>query len=246
MRVVLTLFKGGEKMISVVIAVYKGSKYIEEQILSILPQLKNEDEVIVSDDRPGGVTERIVKRIAAEDSRVIWVEGKNRGALANFVNALRHCKGDKILFSHHKDVWLPDKVKRVDEAFSQGADLVFHNAYITDEFLNITEYSFFEKFSAKRGVIGNIHKNSYYVPCMAIRRKMLKKIMPIPRSVPSVGQWIGIVCEIYGKVKLIDIPLSYCRVSEKEKNSFEEEFASDMRGRNLLLTKLYKRIFFSN
>ena len=87
-------------MISVIIAVGKGDKHIGQQILSILPQLSFSDEVIVSDDRPGVITERIVKKIAAEDSRVIWVEGKGKGNTANYVNAIRHSKGDKIFFCY--------------------------------------------------------------------------------------------------------------------------------------------------
>ncbi len=230
-------------MISVVIAVSRGSKHIAEQILSILPQLKNEDEIIVSDDRPGGITERIVKRIAADDSRVIWVEGKNKGSVANTVNALRHCKGDRIFFASHRDVWLPDKVKRINEAFDEGADLVLHNAYITDELLNITDYSLFEKISASRGVLRNIRKNSYYLSCLAIRRKMLKRILPVPKAVPDVGQWIGLISEFYGKVKLVDIPLIYCRVSTAEKQRFEQSFIIDGSGMGMLVNKLYKRIF---
>ncbi len=233
-------------MTSVVIAVYKGSKYIEELLMSILPQLKNEDEIIVSDDRPGGITQRIVKRIAAEDSRVIWVEGKNKGGVANIVNALRYSKGDTIIFANHKDVWLPDKVKRINEAFSAGADLVLHNAYITDEFLNITDYSFFERFGVSKNFFGNLKKNSYYIGAVAIRRKMLKKIMPVPRSVPSVGQWIGLISSVYGKVKLIDIPLIYCRVCRAELQSFENEFNLGSRNTRMIITKLYKRIFLGN
>lgn len=233
-------------MTSVVIAVYKGSKYIEELILSILPQLKNEDEIVVSDDRPGGITERIVKRIAAEDSRVIWVEGKNKGTVANVVNALRHCKGDIILFANHNDVWLPDKVKRISEAFDKGADLVLHNAYITDEFLNITDYSFFEKFAVKKSLLCNLCKNSYYIGAMAIRRKMLKKIMPVPKSVPSVGQWIGLISAFYGKVGLVDLPLIYCRVTPKNRQSFENEFSAGVKNTRILITKLYKRIVLGN
>ncbi len=233
-------------MTSVVVAVYKGSKHIEELLRSILPQLKNEDEIIVSDDRPGGITERIVKRVAASDSRVIWVEGKNRGAVANIVNALRHCKGDRIFFAGHKDVWLPDKIKRVNEAFEEGADLVFHNAYITDGLLNITDYSLFEKFAATKSILGNIRKNSYYIGAMAVRRKMLKRILPIPRSVPSVGQWIGLISKFYGKVKTVDMPLIYCRVSAGKKQSFEEKFKTDAKGARIVLSKLYKRILFGN
>lgn len=231
-------------MISVIMAVYKGDKNIAAQLQCVLSQLSFGDEVIVSDDRPGEITEKIVKHIAASDSRVIWVEGKNKGSTANLVNAIRHCKGDKIFFCDCKDIWLPDKVKRVTEAFSQGADLVVHNAYITDESLRITDYSFFEKYSVSKLPLVNIFRNSLILSCIAIDRKLLKRIMPIPRSVPSVSQWIGVIGCIYGKVKLIDIPLMYCRVSEKRRGSFEDSFR--VRGNASFISKLYKRIFFGN
>ena len=229
-------------MISVIIAVSKGDKNIYQQILSILPQLSFSDEVIVSDDRPGGMTERIVKKIAAEDSRVIWVEGKNKGNTANLVNAIRHSKGDKIFFCDGKDVWLPDKVKRVTEAFEQGADIVVHNAYITDDDLNIKAYSFFDKYKADKNPLVNIFRNSYLLGCIAIERKLLKKIMPIPRSVPVVAQWIGIVGSLSGKISFVDIPVMYCRVGKQE--SFEQSFRNG--SKTALIKKLYKRKFFGN
>ena len=229
-------------MISVIIAVSKGDKHIAQQILSILPQLSFSDEIIVSDDRPGGITERMVKKIAAEDSRVIWVEGKNKGTTANFVNAIRHSKGDKIFFCEGSDVWLPDKVKRVMDAFGEGADLVVHNAYITDENLNITDYSFFEKYSVSKNSVANIMRNSFYLGSMAVDRKILTKVMPIPRSVPVVAQWIGIIGAVLGKISLVDIPVMYCRVAKKE--AFETSLRSGNRA--VLIKKLYKRIFSGN
>ena len=231
-------------MVSVVMAVHKGDKNIRQQLLSVISQLNFGDEVIVSDDRPGEITERIVKQIAARDSRVIWVEGKNKGSTANLVNAIRHCKGDKIFFCDCKDVWLPDKVKRITEAFSEGADLVVHNAYVTDEYLTITDYSLFEKYSVNKNPIANIYRNSFLLSCMAIDRKMLKKIMPIPKSIPVTAQWIGLVALVYGKVKLIDIPLMYCRVDKKSKAMFEENFKRI--SNTTIISKLYKRIFLGN
>ena len=59
-------------MISVCLAAYKGENYIEEQIMSILPQLSYDDEIIVSDDKPGGLTEKIVRRLMSEDQRIIY------------------------------------------------------------------------------------------------------------------------------------------------------------------------------
>lgn len=229
-------------MISVALAAYKGEKYIEAQIKSILPQLSYDDEIIVSDDRPGGMTEKIVKRLSLEDSRVVWVEGRSKGVVANFVNAIRYCKGDIIFLCDQDDIWLPDKVKRVKEAFDEGYDLVLHNAYVTDGELNITDYSFFEKRGSKPGVIRNIMKNSYMGCCMAFDRKLLKYIMPIPKNIPMHDQWIGIMGEIYGKVKFLDLPLIYYRVHGGNVTGGETSFSQKMTWRRYLISKLYKRV----
>lgn len=232
-------------MISVALAAYKGEKYIEEQLLSILPQLSASDEIIVSDDRPGGATERIVKRIMADDPRVVYVEGKGRGVVQNFVNAIRYCRGDKIFLCDQDDVWLPNKVSAVMEAFDEGATLVLHNAYVTDKDLNITDYSFFEKRGSKKGFWRNIIKNSYMGCCMAFDRKLLKKIMPIPRYIPMHDQWIGLMGEKYGKVKFIDTPLIYYRVHGGNVTGGETTLEQKLRWRQYLLKRLFGRIVFN-
>lgn len=231
-------------MISVCLAAYKGEKYIEEQLLSILPQLSFGDEIIVSDDKPGGPCEKIVKRIAENDPRVLYVEGKSRGVVSNFTNAIRHSKGDKIFLCDQDDVWLPEKVKRVCEAFDEGADLVLHNAYVTDERLNITSYSFFKDRNSKKGVLRNLLKNSYMGCCMAFDRKLLKKIMPIPRYTPMHDQWIGLMAEIYGKVTFIDTPLIYYRVHSDNVTAgkAQSSFSQKLRWRRYLTKKLFSRV----
>lgn len=230
-------------MISVALAAYKGEKYIEQQIRSILCQLSHEDEIIVSDDKPGGPTEKIVKRLAGEDSRVVWVEGRSKGVVANFVNAIRHCHGDKIFLCDQDDVWLPNKVKMVMEQFENGADLVLHNAYVTDADLNITDHSFFATRGSRKGIFRNILKNSYMGCCMAFDRKMLKFIMPIPANIPMHDQWIGIICDIYGTVKLIDMPLIYYRVHGGNVTGRETTTEQKLRWRRYLIRKLYRRVF---
>ncbi len=55
------LFRGRNRMkISVCIATYNGEKYIKEQIDSILCQLTENDEVIVSDDSSTDNTVKII------------------------------------------------------------------------------------------------------------------------------------------------------------------------------------------
>jgi len=232
-------------MISVALAAYKGEKYIEEQLRSILCQLGHDDEIIVSDDKPGGQTERIVKRIMAEDDRVIYVEGKAKGVVANFTNAIRHCKGDKIFLCDQDDVWLSDKVKRVMEAFDSGATLVLHNAYVTDKNLSITDYSFFALRGSKKGLLHNIIKNSYMGCCMAFDRSLMKRIMPIPRFIPMHDQWIGLIGEVYGKVAFIDSPLIYYRVHGENVTGGETTTKQKLKWRSYLIRRLSMRIFLN-
>ena len=232
-------------MISVALAAYKGEKYIYEQIKSILPQLAEHDEIVVSDDRPGGITEKIVRKMMEKDNRIVYLEGPGKGVVANFINAIRHCKGDKIFLCDQDDVWLPDKVKLCMKAFHEGADLVLHNAYVTDKNLKITNTSFFELRGSRKGVMHNIVKNSYMGCCMAFDRKMLKRIMPIPRNVPMHDQWIGLVCEVYGKVTLLDQPLIYHRMhGENVTGTSQTSFSQKMQWRRSIVSRLYKRILF--
>ena len=231
--------KGSTVMISVIIAASKGEYYIEESIRSVLSQLSFDDEIIVSDEMSGGATGRVVKRLADEDSRVIYVEGKI-GRVENTVNAIRHSSGDKIFICSQSDVWLPDKIKRVNEAFDEGASLVVHNAYITDEALNIKEYSYFSKYNCRKGLISNLAENTFFGPLMAFDRKMLKFIMPIPKHIPEYDLWIGVICRIFGTVRLIDLPLSYHRELQPREKTDKKTAKNN---RRYMLGKLYKRLF---
>ncbi len=232
-------------MISVALAAYKGEKYIYEQLRSILPQLGQGDEIIVSDDRPGGITEKIVRKMMENDKRIKYVEGKGKGVVANFVNAIRHCRGDKIFLCDQDDVWLPDKVRLVMREFDNGADLVLHNAYVTDRRLKITDYSFFELRGSRKGFVHNVIKNSYMGCCMAFDRKMLKKIMPVPKSVPMHDQWIGLICEIYGKVVFLDQPLIYHRMHGKNvTGTSKNSLAQQAEWRRYIVTRIIRRVIF--
>ena len=57
-----------DKKISVCMATYNGERFIREQINSILPQLRDTDELIISDDGSTDKTLEIVREIA--DKRI--------------------------------------------------------------------------------------------------------------------------------------------------------------------------------
>lgn len=198
--------------VSIALAVYNGEKYIKAQLDSVLKQLRKDDEVIISDDNPGSEMSLLVKKIAENDSRIKYIEGPGKGVIKNFENAIKNTTGDVVFLCDQDDIWLDDKVKIVMKEIDNGADVVLHNAIITDADLSSEGLSFFDKNKSKIGLVKNIIKNSYMGCCMAFKSELKKDILPFPENIPMHDQWIGTVAEkLKYKVTLVDKPLIYYR-----------------------------------
>ena len=193
--------------ISVAMAAYNGELYIKEQLDSILAQLGEEDEVIVSDDNPGSEMSKLVWGTAKTDSRIRYIEGPQKGVVKNFENALKACSGDIIFLSDQDDVWLPDKVDSVLAEFKKGADLVLHDAAVTDGNLNITEPSFFAIRKSNVDYKSNLIKNTFVGCCMAFTKEVMNESLPFPEGLPMHDWWIALLAiKKRRKVVLLDKP----------------------------------------
>lgn len=201
--------------LSVALAAYNGESFILEQLASILSQLGENDEVVVSVDPCKDNTLNVVNTLAELDERVKVIEGEGQGLIKNFENAITHCTGDIIFLSDQDDKWADDKVQTVLKSFfEKEADLVLHNCSLVDTFLNPIEggESFFALNGSKRGYWKNIIKNSYMGCCMAFRKELVREFVPFPDGIPMHDQWIGLIAERCGAVICFEEkPLLYYR-----------------------------------
>lgn len=197
-------------MISVCLATYNGEKYIREQLVSILQQIDEDDEVIISDDNSTDKTLDIIKSIADDRIR-IYHNIKNKfeysfdNVTHNFEAALKLSSGDYIFLSDQDDIWLPNKVSLMLAKMSDY-DLVLSDCSLVDESLNLICPSYFSIVKSKVGIMKNIYKNSYLGCCMAFKRNVLNEALPFPVSGIPHDIWLGMVAECYFKVSLIKIP----------------------------------------
>lgn len=224
--------------VSVCMATYNGEKYIAEQLQSILDEIDENDEVIISDDYSTDTTIDIVSSF--KDSRIKVYYNKNaKGYTSNFENALSKASGDLIFLSDQDDVWLPGKYKEI-VAQLLTYDLVVTNSTVTDENLNIINDSFFSIYKSGTGILKNTICNTYYGSCMAFNRKVLNFSLPFPKN-KEVGFdiWIGFVAEIIGKVKFVEKSFLLYR---RSKTTVTELGSLLSRSKNSLYFKIYKRI----
>lgn len=197
--------------ISVVLAAYNGEKYIREQLDSIVCQLQSEDELIISLDPSSDHTEDIICEYMEIYKNIVLVDGPGLGVVKNFENGLQHVKNEYIFLCDQDDVWLDTKVKDVLSCFQENVTLVLHDAYMSDEYLQIEHNSFFEFRGVSVGKFKNIIKNSYIGCCMVFKRELLDYILPFPKDIPMHDQYIGLVSECIGKNVLLKKPLIYYR-----------------------------------
>lgn len=200
-------------MISVCMATYNGGKYIKEQIDSILFQLGEDDELIVSDDCSTDTTLIILN--SYNDRRIkIFNNTNNKGVVGNFENALMQAKGDYIFLSDQDDVWLEGKVEACLDALKKS-DLVVTDCIVTDDKLNVIESSFFKSRSSRAGFWKNLIRNSYLGACVAFKKELLKIVLPIPINLPVYHDgWIASLADITGRVTFVEFKGIYFRRHE--------------------------------
>ncbi len=202
---------GGGVRASVAMATYNGARHIKEQLDSILCQLGEEDELVVSDDGSRDGTLGILREYAGMDARIRLVKGPGQGVKQNFGNALGLTRGRHIFLADQDDIWEKGKLRRVLDAFGEtGASVVVHDAVVFEgeDPGQVLFDSFFEFRGAGPGVVRNIVKNSYIGCCMAFRRELLDYALPIPGGIEMHDQWIGVLGDYaFGKSCFLREPL---------------------------------------
>ena len=186
-------------MISVCMATYNGQKYIKEQIDSILPQLSENDELVISDDQSTDGTTEIIA--SYKDPRIrLFVNNKTHGVAHNFENALAHAKGDIIFLSDQDDVWVEGKVEKMTSYMKQNHyDVVMCNCMLVDENMKpLTGKPHFNKVRPiKKPVFLNILKNSWLGCCMVFSKKLLTECLPFPPNVAAHDLWIALYAQLH-------------------------------------------------
>ena len=226
--------------VSVCMAAYRGERYIGEQIRSILSELRQGDELLVSDDAPGGETERIVRAFAQTDARVRYLRGEGKGVVRNFERVLTAAAGDVLFLSDQDDVWLPGKVDAVLREIENGACLVVHDARVVDESLQTIAPSFFALRHSRAGFLRNFLRNSYMGCCMALTRPVLERALPFPPDLPMHDQWLGLAAEKYGRTCFLPQPYLLYRQHGGNVTGGKTTFSQKVRWRIALMRALFR------
>lgn len=114
----MTLRSGRRPTVHVLLATYRGERYVGEQLASIAAQTHADWTLLISDDGSNDATVRICQEFAASQPprRVQLIAGPKRRSTANFFHLINTVDGfeedDLFAFCDQDDVWLPEKLAR--------------------------------------------------------------------------------------------------------------------------------------
>lgn len=205
--------------VSVLISNYNYARYLRAAINSVLAQTYSEYEVIVVDDGSTDNSHDVIRQLQQETpDKVNPIFQENRGQGTAFNNAFEASSGEIIAFLDADDIWKPNKLQRVMEAFDTPDVVgVMHQSERVDSKGNIIYGG-----SSNRKVLsedlarlivdtGNTWR---YPPtsALAYRRSALEKVLPMD---PVKWQLCADGCLVYctaflGKIKTLnEVLMSY-------------------------------------
>ena len=230
------------KNISVAMAVYNGEAYIRKQLDSILCQLEEGDELVVSYDKSSDNTLDVIKEYEKKHSQVKIVINKTPGLFENFENAIRNCSKDYVFISDQDDIWHNKKRAEVLKKFeATGADMVIHNGVHIDKDDKIISKDFFTEFGITSNIIKNFAKPRYSGCCIAFTKEFSNIIVPIPKKIGAYDHWIGMTGQIFGKVVFMKKVLLYHRIHGDNYTTPTRKLSVVLKARMILILELIKR-----
>lgn len=208
--------------ISVAMCTYNGARYLREQLLSVAAQTRPPDELVICDDQSADETRAIISDFAATAPFPVHLHVNSRtlGSTKNFERAIGLCAGDIIALADQDDVWLPEKLRRIEDCFERepGVGLVFTDAEVVDEDLRPLGYRLWQSVGfddAARRLVRGGRVLDVLLPgwtvtgaTMAFRGGCRDLVLEIPTDLALIHDgWIALLIASVAGVSFIDEPL---------------------------------------
>ena len=204
-------------MVTVLLAVYNGEKYLREQIESVLNQTVTDIKILIRDDGSVDASCELIDEYCSKyPQKIFKIDGLPTGsAKQNFAELLKQCDSDYIMFCDQDDVWLPNKVEKTLEAIKANDNggktpvLIHTDLKVVDNNLNIISPSFFEfqRLYQDNITLSKLLVQNYVTGCTVMINRALAQICgEVPKECIMHDWWLALVAQLFGKIICLKQP----------------------------------------
>lgn len=164
-------------LVSVIIPCYNAERYVESAVRSIMEQTYTNLEILVADDCSTDGTFSILKKLAAEDSRIKILRNETNLGVVDTLNELvSEASGVYIARMDADDISLPDRIARQIAFLQQNPQIDFCgcNAFhINDDGKTIGKTTLPESYDDVRFFLA--YYSTFYHPAIFARAEVFKQ-----------------------------------------------------------------------
>ena len=204
--------------LSVALCTYNGARYLPEQLASLAAQTRPPDELVICDDGSTDGTLAQIEAFAAPFPVRVFVNERNLGSTKNFEQAIARCSGDVIFLADQDDVWLPEKLARMEAVFAADdrMALVFSDAQVVDSALKPLPYTLWQsrhfspalRHRLQAGAAFPVLLKQNYVTGATLAFRARDRALALPISPLWIHDgWIALMLALSAPLALIDTPL---------------------------------------
>ena len=217
------------RKISVVLAAYRGEKYIGEQLRSLFRQTRLPDEILIGDDSPDDATENAVRELLPEAPASIHIDYRKNpqtlGFLANFSALMERASGDYIFLCDQDDIWLEEKIEVLSgllESHPEGALAACDSMRVTGDLTPLEPVLHRKGTRRIRSDLGHnrafrhLWRTGSLFPGhdLAVRKSLMTGALPCPAELEFHDSWLLLYFGIQEKILYADRILTLYRIHE--------------------------------
>lgn len=165
-------------IITVIMSVYNGQRFLREAVESILNQTFSDFEFIITDDGSKDNTPDILDEYERQDSRVIVIRQENAGLIESLNRMIKIAKGTFIARMDADDISLPERFEKQISKLQANPDYLAVGCWVQELDENGT-ISYEITFPDKPELLKKyLHKgiNCYVHGSVMIRREVFEKL----------------------------------------------------------------------
>ena len=111
--------------VSIIMATYNAAAYLEESLQTVAEQTFRDYEFLIIDDTSSDETVDCLKRFAASDSRIQWIQNeRNQGVGANYRKFLELARGEFVAQMGQDDRWHPEFLQKTIDRLESDPQIV--------------------------------------------------------------------------------------------------------------------------
>ncbi len=208
--------------ILILLASYRGEKYIKDQIQSLLNQTEKNVAILIRDDKSPDRTFEIEQEFQKEYPDRIKLLQRTEGVGGSKENFWALCQeavnsdADYFMFCDQDDVWNPDKVEitlnrmqEIEQAKPNKPVLVHTDLEVVDQELKVLGESFvrYRALDAHIVEINRLLVQNNVTGCtMMVNRALLEKALKLSdiSAIAMHDWWFSLVASLFGEISFVD------------------------------------------